>query len=258
MELYDYIMDYLKNNFNFGYSNSFVRNTFSNFIDYAIENFNNSENQLAHYLSNMIDELEFKDIKKVISNFEEDKRKFYERKAKNEKIVNYEKNEFNIPIIDKVEKAIKNEEDYSYYDEMKVNYIMIDNNNPSQSYAVVELDYDYLVMVYLENMEMHDIADYAYTIDDDIYGELESGKELAYMSLDFHYGIWQDVHYYYPEDIEHKDGLKMYLQYCKDHKIDMDLLNEVMDANKFDENLCDFVNSKNQKILNDEESQYDM
>ena len=70
MELYDYIMDYLKNNFNFGYSNSFVRNTFSNFIDYAIENFNNSENQLAHYLSNMIDELEFKDIKKVISNFE--------------------------------------------------------------------------------------------------------------------------------------------------------------------------------------------
>ena len=66
MNLCDYIMEYLKNNFNFEYSNSFVRNTFSNFIDYAIENFNSSENQLAYYLSDMIDELEFKEIKKVI------------------------------------------------------------------------------------------------------------------------------------------------------------------------------------------------
>ena len=66
MNLCDYIMEYLKNTFNFEYSNSFVRNTFSNFIDYALENFNNSENKLAYYLSDMIGELEFKEIKKVI------------------------------------------------------------------------------------------------------------------------------------------------------------------------------------------------
>ena len=125
---------------------------------------------------------------------------------------------------------------------------MIDKNNQSQSYAVVELDYDQLVMVNLESLEMHDIAEYDYTIDNDIYGELESGKELAYMSLDVHYGIWQDAHYYYPEDIEHKDGLKLYLQYCKDNQIDMNLLNEVMDAEKFDENLCDFISSKDKNL----------
>ena len=248
MNLCDYIMEYLKETFNFEYSNSFVRNTFSNFIDYAIENFNYSENQLAHYLSDMIDELEYKEIKKVISNFEKAKNEFFEQKQRYEKIVNYEKNKFNIPIINKVEKAIKNDEDYNYNFEMKVNYIMIDKKDKSQSYAIVELDYNQLVIVYLENMEMRDIAEYAYTIDNDIYGDLESGKEIAYMSLDVHYGIWQDAHYYYPEDIQHKEGLKKYLQYCKDKHIDKNLLNEVMDAEKFDEELCDFVSSKDKSL----------
>ena len=249
MNLCDYIMEYLKETFNFEYSNSFVRNTFSNFINYAIENFNYSENQLAHYLSDMIDELEYKEIKKVISNFEKAKNEFFEQKQRYEKIVNYEKNKFNIPIINKVEKAIKNDEDYNYNFEMKVNYIMIDKKDKSQSYAIVELDYNQLVIVYLENMEMRDIAEYAYTIDNDIYGDLESGKEIAYMSLDVHYGIWQDAHYYYyPEDIQHKEGLKKYLQYCKDKHIDKNLLNEVMDAEKFDEELCDFVSSKDKSL----------
>lgn len=248
MNLCDYIMEYLKETFNFEYSNSFVRNTFSNFINYAIENFNYSENQLAHYLSDMIDELEYKEIKKVISNFEKTKNEFFEQKQRYEKIVNYEKNKFNIPIINKVEKAIKNDEDYNYNFEMKVNYIMIDKKDKSQSYAIVELDYNQLVIVYLENMEMRDIAEYAYTIDNDIYGDLESGKEIAYMSLDVHYGIWQDAHYYYPEDIQHKEGLKKYLQYCKDKHIDKNLLNEVMDAEKFDEELCDFVSSKDKSL----------
>ena len=248
MNLCDYIMEYLKETFNFEYSNSFVRNTFSNFINYAIENFNYSENQLAHYLSDMIDELEYKEIKKVISNFEKAKNEFFEQKQRYEKIVNYEKNKFNIPIINKVEKAIKNDEDYNYNFEMKVNYIMIDKKDKSQSYAIVELDYNQLVIVYLESMEMRDIAEYAYTIDNDIYGDLESGKEIAYMSLDVHYGIWQDAHYYYPEDIQHKEGLKKYLQYCKDKHIDKNLLNGVMDAEKFDEELCDFVSSKDKSL----------
>lgn len=67
----DKIMDYLKNNFNFDYSNSFTRNTFINMIDYAVDNFNNSKDQLAYYLSNIIDELTFEEIKKVIDEVQE-------------------------------------------------------------------------------------------------------------------------------------------------------------------------------------------
>lgn len=67
----DKIMEYLKNEFNFDYSNSFTRNTFINLIDYAVDNFNNSKDQLAYYLSNIIDELTFEEIKKVIDEAKE-------------------------------------------------------------------------------------------------------------------------------------------------------------------------------------------
>lgn len=39
-------------------------------IDYAVENFNNSKNQLAYYLSDIIDELEFEEIKTIVDVFE--------------------------------------------------------------------------------------------------------------------------------------------------------------------------------------------
>lgn len=67
----DKIMGYLRDTFNFDYSNSFTRNTFINMIDYAVDNFNNSKDQLAYYLSDIIDELTFEEIKKVIDEVQE-------------------------------------------------------------------------------------------------------------------------------------------------------------------------------------------
>ena len=64
MDLFEYIMKYLKDNFDLEDSDNFVKNTFSNFIDYAVKNFNNSEDQLAYYLSDMIDGLEFEKLSK--------------------------------------------------------------------------------------------------------------------------------------------------------------------------------------------------
>lgn len=60
------IMNYLKETFNFDYSNSFVRNTFINIIEYGINKCDFSENELAYYLSNMFDELEFEEIRDFI------------------------------------------------------------------------------------------------------------------------------------------------------------------------------------------------
>lgn len=72
MTLTDYILEYLKNNFTFDYSNSFIRHTFENFIGYAVDNFNHYEDQLAFYLSNMIDELTFDEIKNIIEKYEKE------------------------------------------------------------------------------------------------------------------------------------------------------------------------------------------
>lgn len=63
------IMEYLINTFNCNF-NHFTYNTFSNMIDYAVENFNHSEHQLAYYLSHIIDDLTFEEISKVIEECE--------------------------------------------------------------------------------------------------------------------------------------------------------------------------------------------
>jgi len=65
------IMEYLQDTFNCEF-NHFTYNTFENMIDYAVNNFNNSKNQLAYYLSDIIDELEFEEIKKVIDEYSEE------------------------------------------------------------------------------------------------------------------------------------------------------------------------------------------
>ena len=71
-DLTDVIFEYLKNTFNVDFGNSFIRNTIINMIDYAVENFNHDEDQLAHYLSNIIDEVTFDEIKKIIDDYKEE------------------------------------------------------------------------------------------------------------------------------------------------------------------------------------------
>lgn len=66
------IFEYLKNTFNVDFTNSFIRNTIINTIDYAVENFNHSQDQLAYYLSNIIDELTFEEIKEIIDAYKEE------------------------------------------------------------------------------------------------------------------------------------------------------------------------------------------
>ncbi len=72
MSLSDYIMDYLKMTFNLDLYNSFIMNTLNNFISYAVDNFNYGKDQLAYYLIDMIDEVDFKEISKVLSNYEKE------------------------------------------------------------------------------------------------------------------------------------------------------------------------------------------
>ena len=70
--LTEVIFEYLKNAFNADFSNSFIRNTIINMIDYAVENFNHDENQLAYYLNNIIDEVTFDEIKNVIDDYKKE------------------------------------------------------------------------------------------------------------------------------------------------------------------------------------------
>ena len=66
----DKIMTYIKDTFNFEYSNSFVRNTFFNIIEYGLKKHGNSKHDFIKYLSETFDELEYEEIEKIIDNKE--------------------------------------------------------------------------------------------------------------------------------------------------------------------------------------------
>lgn len=70
------------------------------------------------------------------------------------------------------------------------------------------------------------VPEWDYNFDYYIYNLLEEGKETAYMSDDVHYSIWNSIHELYPEDIDYKDGVQNYLQYCADNKITKEYLDE--------------------------------
>lgn len=70
LNITDKIMTYIKDTFNFEYSNSFVRNTFSNIIEYGLKKHGNSKHDFIKYLSETFDELEYEEIEKIIDNKE--------------------------------------------------------------------------------------------------------------------------------------------------------------------------------------------
>lgn len=70
------------------------------------------------------------------------------------------------------------------------------------------------------------VPEWDYNFDYYIYNYLEEGKKIAYMSDDVHYSIWNSIHELYPEDIDYKDGVQVYLQYCADNGITKEYLDE--------------------------------
>ena len=63
------------------------------------------------------------------------------------------------------------------------------------------------------------ILETAYNFDEYLFQKLEQGYKIGYMNIENHYGVWNDINKLYPDDINYKDGVQLYLQYCADNII---------------------------------------
>ncbi len=70
------------------------------------------------------------------------------------------------------------------------------------------------------------VPEWDFNFDYYIYNLLDEGKQIAYMTDNVHYSIWNSIHELYPTDIEYKDGVQNYLQYCVDNKITKEYLDD--------------------------------
>ena len=70
------------------------------------------------------------------------------------------------------------------------------------------------------------IPDWDYNFDEYLFQNLENGYEIGYMSDDTHYNVWSSIEELYPEDINYKNGVQLYLQYCANNGITKDYLSK--------------------------------
>lgn len=153
--------------------------------------------------------------------------KYYELKEEMEKII-----------------EIENEKEYREY---KIECVLIDRNDMKKSYGIA-MCYSDISIVDMTKKEVNYIPNAEYTFDigdDSVFPSLQKGKmEIAYMSMEVHYALWQEIDRYYPEDIKNKKGVQMYIKYCEENNITKEVIDKGINYDK----TPDIMNFKEKKI----------
>ena len=125
----------------------------------------------------------------------------------------------------KVEKLIQENEEYQNY---TLDYILIDKKDSSKTIAIASY-YDEIIEIKPNSKEINSIMEWAYNFDVDVFGVLENHKDIGYMSIECHYGIWNALEDYIIEETEHPKGIQKYLKYCKDNGITKEKIEQEID-----------------------------
>ena len=147
----------------------------------------------------------------------------------------------NTEILDKVNEILRTEE----YKNFSLAYVLKVKDECQNCYAVA-MDGSQIIGFNPFEKEIDNLPDWDFNIDSELFEELEWNREIIYMSMECHYGVWNEVSNCYPEDIEHKEGMQKYLKYCKKNKIDINKIKEVVKENDIDiKNIMKFMEHRN-------------
>ena len=127
----------------------------------------------------------------------------------------------NQELLDMVNETLLNSE----YKDFKLAYVLKVKDESENCYAVA-INGDEIIGFNPLDKEIDIIPEWDFCADNELFQELEWNREIIYMSLDNHYGVWNEISNCYPDDIEHKEGMQEYLKYCKKQKIDISKIQE--------------------------------
>ena len=103
-----------------------------------------------------------------------------------------------------------------------IDVILLNKNN--EPYIIAsdgnESAIEFNTSQYNSNYEYNIIPEWDFNFDYYFYNLLEEDYKIGYISDDLHYGIWNSLNELYPTDIECKEGVKKYIEYCKNNNID--------------------------------------
>lgn len=111
-----------------------------------------------------------------------------------------------------------------------IDYIMIDPNT-KETFTFASDGLEKMIMLKEKENGYSDIPEWDFNFDDYIFYQLEQDLKIGFISDETHYNIWNSLKELYPEDINNKDGVQKYLQFCADNGITKEYLDS---ANKLD------------------------
>lgn len=101
------------------------------------------------------------------------------------------------------------------------------------------------------------VPEWDYNFDEYFFKELQNGYEIGFISDDTQYALWNIISELYPSnEFENSDGVKKYLQYCKDNNITQDYFKnyEVPDIMKYYEYPIGVIEQKEKNIIMSKEN----
>lgn len=115
--------------------------------------------------------------------------------------------------------------------ENKIIDFMLVNREEDDIITITSDGVDEMIEFSKNNGTHNEIPDWDFTFDYYLFERLENGYEIETMSNDIHYSIWNSINELYPEDINNKDGVQRYLQYCANNGITKEFLDKQTNLN---------------------------
>lgn len=119
------------------------------------------------------------------------------------------------------------------YEGLELKYILTNNQDYKKTEAVLgdATMENGLILYIFDNEKVIEIPDWHFNYDEYIYEKLVNGYEIGTMSDDIHYSIWNDISQNYPHNIENTEGVKKYIEYCKEKGITKEYLDDKLGFN---------------------------
>lgn len=125
-----------------------------------------------------------------------------------------------------IENSIKEDEELFG---TKIDYILINPDN-NDTVSIISDGVDKIVEFTPFTKEMKTgyskVSEWDYSFDNYLFKDLENVYQIGYMTAETHYNIWNSIEELYPENINNKDGVQWYLQFCANNGITKEFLDK--------------------------------
>ena len=109
----------------------------------------------------------------------------------------------------------------------QVSFILRHSHTAPPDDIIAYTDYESVAVrlkPYAENAGEDAFFDFSFNYGENLFGNLEEGYEIVYMSYACHCAVWDYISLHRQNHFEHLDGVILYLNYCRKHHITVNRL----------------------------------